>query len=98
MHKQPVEMEKIRTLQLLCQTALTLKQPGNIFQNFILIFNIFFLNLWYFCTKLVQCSENLIWTVNTDGQGPVLLTFLRHVARISANGIAAFKESCSPIG
>ena len=31
-------------------------------------------------------------------QGPVLLTFLRHVARISANGIAAFKESCSPIG
>ena len=32
------------------------------------------------------------------GQGPVLLTFLRHVARISANGIAAFKESCSPIG
>ena len=30
--------------------------------------------------------------------GPVLLTFLRHVARISANGIAAFKESCAPIG
>ena len=30
--------------------------------------------------------------------GPVLLTFLRHVARISANGITAFKESCSPIG
>ena len=30
--------------------------------------------------------------------GPVLLTFLRHVARISTNGIAAFKESCSPIG
>ena len=25
-------------------------------------------------------------------QGPVLLTFLRHVARISANGIAAFKD------
>ena len=33
-----------------------------------------------------------------DIQGPVLLTFVRHVARISANGIAAFKESCSPIG
>ena len=31
-------------------------------------------------------------------QGPVLLTFLRHVARILANGIAAFKESCAPIG
>ena len=30
--------------------------------------------------------------------GPVLLTFLRHVARISANGIAAFKENCTPIG
>ena len=30
--------------------------------------------------------------------GPVLLTFLRHVARISANDIAAFKESCAPIG
>ena len=29
--------------------------------------------------------------------GPVLLTLLRHVARISANGIAAFKESCAPI-
>ena len=29
---------------------------------------------------------------------PVLLTFLRHVARIPANGIAAFKESCAPIG
>ena len=34
----------------------------------------------------------------TQGQGPVLLTFLRHVARISANGIVAFKESCAPIG
>ena len=30
--------------------------------------------------------------------GPVLLMFLRHVARISANGIAAFKESCTAIG
>ena len=43
--------------------------------------------------------------IQTDGQshtltwqGPVLLTFLRHVARISVNGIAALKESCSPIG
>ena len=38
------------------------------------------------------------WIPRTNDQGPVLLTFLRHVARISANGIAAFKESCSPIG
>ena len=38
------------------------------------------------------------WPGDTKSQGPVLLTFLRHVARISANGIAAFKESCSPIG
>ena len=38
------------------------------------------------------------WITVTMGQGPVLLTFLRHVARISANGIAAFKESCAPIG
>ena len=30
--------------------------------------------------------------------GPVLLTLLRHVTRISANGIAAFKESRAPIG
>ena len=33
-----------------------------------------------------------------QNQGPVLLTLLRHVAWISANGIAAFIESCSPIG
>ena len=31
-------------------------------------------------------------------QGPVLLTLLRHVARILANGRAAFFESCDTIG
>ena len=31
-------------------------------------------------------------------QGSVLLTFLRHVARILANGSAAFFESCDAIG
>ena len=31
-------------------------------------------------------------------QGPVLLTLLRHVARILANGRAAFFESCDAIG
>ena len=31
-------------------------------------------------------------------QGPVLLTLLRHVARILANGSAAFFESCDTIG
>ena len=30
--------------------------------------------------------------------GPVLLTLLRHVARILANGRAAFFESCDAIG
>ena len=58
-------------------------------------------------SKLMQASVNYVksWSsVNQfisachGCQGPVLLTFLRHVARISANGIAAFKESCSPIG
>ena len=34
----------------------------------------------------------------TKEQGPVLLTFLRHVARILANGSAAFFESCDAIG
>ena len=33
-----------------------------------------------------------------EGQGPVLLTLLRHVARILANGRAAFFESCDAIG
>ena len=45
-------------------------------------------------TSTTSTSRQIWGTV----QGPVLLTFLRHVARISANGIAAFKESCSPIG
>ena len=30
--------------------------------------------------------------------GPVLLTLLRHVAKILANGSAAFFESCDAIG
>ena len=34
----------------------------------------------------------------TKGLGPVLLTLLRHVARILANGRAAFFESCDAIG
>ena len=42
--------------------------------------------------------DKLVNTMAAAALGPVLLTFLRHVARISANGIAAFKESCSPIG
>ena len=33
-----------------------------------------------------------------NDQGPVLLTLLRHVARILANGRAAFFESCDTIG
>ena len=53
------------------------------------------LELRLFCNKPSVC--NMIWN-GTATQGPVLLTFLRHVARISANGIAAFKESCAPIG
>ena len=46
----------------------------------------------------LQEKIHLIWGVLCLRLGPVLLTLLRHVARISANGIAAFKESCSPIG
>ena len=42
--------------------------------------------------------SNDFWSYYRGTLGPVLLTFLRHVARISANGIAAFKESCNPIG
>ena len=48
-------------------------------------------------TRTPPMSTTLVLT-HFSHQGPVLLTFLRHVARISANGIAAFKESCSPIG
>ena len=49
-------------------------------------------------TSKFACERNPPVNSHKKGQGPVLLTFLRHVARISANGIAAFKESCSPIG
>ena len=54
----------------------------------------------YFYVLLFLISRNSIipYRVSNADLGPVLLTFLRHVARISANGIAAFKESCSPIG
>ena len=38
------------------------------------------------------------WIPLTKDQGPVLLTLLRHVARILANGSAAFFESCDAIG
>ena len=38
-----------------------------------------------------------IWQVSPQ-LGPVLLTLLRHVARILANGRAAFFESCDAIG
>ena len=55
------------------------------------------------CCISIRISLNFVRKGPIDNksmlfQGPVLLTFLRHVARISANGIAAFKESCSPIG
>ena len=47
----------------------------------------------YSCQRikgLVQASIKI--------QGPVLLTLLRHVPRILANGRAAFFESCDTIG
>ena len=59
----------------------------------------FLSTLVYKCIKgdaPMRLTNELI--VSADTQGPVLLTFLRHVARISANGIAAFKESCAPTG
>ena len=37
-------------------------------------------------------------TAGANIQGPVLLTLLQHVARILANGRAAFFESCDAIG
>ena len=51
-----------------------------------------------FCYYIFMCLSSTNMRYHTAYLGPVLLTFLRHVARISANGIAAFKESCSPIG
>ena len=49
---------------------------------------------------LVGAESFINWT-NADSsteQGPVLLTLLRRVARILANGSAAFFESCDAIG
>ena len=43
-------------------------------------------------------SSFVVNIVLADVQGPVLLTLLRHVARILANGRAAFFESCDAIG
>ena len=37
-------------------------------------------------------------TIGKQYLGPVLLTLLRHVAKILANGRAAFFESCNAIG
>ena len=42
--------------------------------------------------------RRLVEIALTRLQGPVLLTLLRHVARILANGRAAFFESCDAIG
>ena len=52
-------------------------------------------SVWW---RLFQPAMYVMWRWKLLPQCPVLLTFLRHVARISANGIAAFKESCAPIG
>ena len=43
------------------------------------------------------CAASFVLGNNTI-QGPVLLTLLRHVARILTNGSAAFFESCDAIG
>ena len=58
--------------------------------------------------KPIDCIDEMIldqteaivscWCVIEWMQGPVLLTLLRHVARILANGRAAFFESCDAIG
>ena len=49
-----------------------------------------------------HCRRHPRWRHVTEAlsahQGPVLLTLLRHVARILANGRAAFFESCDAIG
>ena len=54
-----------------------------------------------FSALLVICAVNSPVTgeIHTHKDlGPVLLTLLRHVARILANGRAAFFESCDAIG
>ena len=53
------------------------------------------------CTKPSICALSFIDSQMSRGVailGPVLLTLLRHVARILANGSAAFFESCDTIG
>ena len=44
--------------------------------------------------KIIPMGQSIAHSL----QGPVLLTLLRHVARILANGRAAFFESCDAIG
>ena len=44
---------------------------------------------------LLSCIVN---TMDNNDQGPVLLQQSDAVARIPANGSAAFNESCTPIG
>ena len=62
---------------------------------------------WYLPSYLMEDQHTYIlpsqchgcwWPDNARSQGPVLLTLLRHVARILANGSAAFFESCDATG
>ena len=60
--------------------------------------NAFFLMISLILTQILLklIMEGLI--VNKASLGPVSLTLLQHVARILANGSAAFFESCDAIG
>ena len=70
----------------------------------VLIFHIHVSSMWLVFVTKIPCihsprkylsSEVYQWCIV---QGPVLLTLLRHVANILANGSAAFFESCDAIG
>ena len=54
--------------------------------------------LWAWMCTLIESDGSGIFTFVVATLGPVLLTLLRHVARILANGRAAFFESCDAIG
>ena len=70
---------------------------------------LFTTNMYFYILNRIKCNWiplNIFWNYSSSAMkvylheflGPVLLMFLRHVERIPANGIAAFKESCAPIG
>ena len=56
------------------------------------------LQLMFYTTQAEGLRGIVLSRLDLGRQGPVLLMLLRHVARILANGRAAFFESCDAIG